>query len=73
MTDPSRRSRVPPPFPAFAYLHTPANADRTATIVEDDIGSNALEACVRQRVSRWTFADDTNVEGVYVPYVFSSE
>ena len=32
----SRRSRVPPPFPAFAYLHTPANADRMASVVEAD-------------------------------------
>ena len=34
--DPSRRSRVPPPFPAFAYLHTPADPTLSATIVETD-------------------------------------
>ena len=33
---PPQRSRVPPPFPAFAYLHEPADATRSATIVEAD-------------------------------------
>lgn len=35
-TDPTRRSRVPPPFPAFAYLHQPADAHGSATTVEAD-------------------------------------
>jgi len=36
MNEPPRRSRVPPPFPALAYLYRPADPSIETAIVEAD-------------------------------------